>query len=140
MDELIALIESDETIVAEMTEQGPAGRDGVCKIIVTAAEPLGGHRVATLDGRYGDNTEPSHTHRLAGITKNAVDVGESVVAVFAGEIEEPSWNWNTNLPLFLGANGLLTQSCPATGLVRIMAWPITATKIMVSMREPIQQA
>ena len=156
MDEIIVLIEDDETlliamegdetIIAEMVEQGPPGIQGppgstdIPTITVLAAIPLGGHRVITLDGVYADNTIPDHAFRVAGITTGAVAAGDYTAAIYLGEITEPTWNWDPEKPLFLGQNGLLTQDCPATGFILIVAVPVDAHTIRAAIREPTQRA
>lgn len=119
---------------------GPSGDDIV---VVTAAIDLGGHRVVTLDGvgeaRYADNTQSTHLHRVLGITLGAFNTGTLGTVMRLGEIIEPTWNWTLNQPIFLGTNGLLTQTPPVSPAVflQIVGFPILPTSMFVDLRDPI---
>jgi hypothetical protein len=55
--------------------------------------------------------------------------------VFFGELEEVSWNWDITKPIFIGINGLLTQTPPNSGFSCIIAYPVTTTKIFINKQE-----
>lgn len=120
---------------------GPAGPAGGSAITGIAGENLGGHRMVVSDalGRfvYASNDEPSHFHKVLGMTMGAVVAMDVANVLRMGEIEETSWNWTLDLPVFLSTNGLLTQTAPTTGFSLIVGFPITTTKLFVSLREPI---
>lgn len=85
--------------------------------IPTAITALSGHRVVTpsIDGRvgYASNTNPAHTHVPLWITLTAA-VGDGEISVLKlGDVTEFSWNWTPGLPVFLGADGAVTQVPPA---------------------------
>lgn len=112
---------------------GPRGPSGG-EFTVLAAEALGGHRAVTADGFHA---EPEEANAVAGITLTSAATGASVVVVSSGLMQEDSWNWTPNLPVFFGASGVLTQTAPNAGLIRRIAWAITPTKINVDMMPPI---
>jgi hypothetical protein len=96
----------------------PAGGGGQAQNIVvagTAATALSGHRAVTRleDGTFGyaSNDNIDHLGLPLWVTTGASSMGAAVQAVALGEIIEPSWSWSLG-PVFLGANGLLTQSVP----------------------------
>ncbi|MGW5147536.1 hypothetical protein [Rhodococcus koreensis] len=100
---------------------GPDGPPGtgsaVNQVLVTgeAAEPLSGHRAVTRrpDGlfEYASNTRSEHLHTPIWVTTGAAAVGAHVTAVAFGELLEPTWAWVPG-PVYLGADGALTQTAP----------------------------
>lgn len=109
-----------------------------------AATALSGHRAVTLDSigklNYASNDNYVHSFKLLGMTTGAVAEGALATVLFAGELTEPSWNWNINLPIFLGANGLLTQivpQAPSAMFILEVAWPVTPTLIYWKIGTPI---
>jgi hypothetical protein len=95
--------------------------------------------VLDADGRavYASNDQPDHFHKVLGMTLEAVSALSPVNILRGGEITEPSWNWVLNAPVFLSTNGLLTQTSPTSGFSLIVGFPVTTTKLFVSLREPI---
>lgn len=110
-------------------------------LIGTAGVALGGHRVVieSLGSLYyADTTNLAHVNRVVGLTLNACSLGQSVVYVKDGLVTEPSWAWNTSLPVWLSTNGLLTQSpSNTTGFVMIIGNPVSSTSLYVSLKTPI---
>lgn len=123
--------------------QGPAGPSGGAAISVTAASAIGGHRIVVLDDAgapaYASNQDINHLSKVLGMTLNAANPGDTLSIVRTGDVVEPTWNWTLNLPVFLGTNGLLTQTPPSTPALfsQVVGFPITATKMFVNIREPI---
>lgn len=98
--------------------QGSGGGSGSQVLLtVLAAITLSGHRVVTPlpDGTvtYADNTTAAHLHAALWVTMGAAATGTSVDVLLYGVVTEPSWSWLPG-PLYLGANGLLTQTPPST--------------------------
>lgn len=97
--------------------QGAVGASGNTSFTKTAAQALGGHRVVRLISAaavdYADNATLAHGDDVLGVTTGAASLGADVTVVRTGEITEPSWNWTALEPLFLGRNGLLTQTAPS---------------------------
>lgn len=107
----------------------------------TAGASLSGHRMVYLDSsellQYAENTTPSHAERVLGMTTGAITSGASGPVLREGEITEPSWNWTIGSPIFLGVNGLLTQTRPtASGsFVLQVAFPVTSTKVFIDIKQ-----
>lgn len=143
----IVTVATSEIHVVTMGQQGPQGPvgpigpTGGSALSVYAGEALGGNRIVVLDGAgqayYATNADPTHFHRVLGMTLNSGAMGEPVSVIRNGEVIEPSWNWTLYIPVFLGTNGLLTQTQPSTGFSLIVGFPVTTTKLFVSIREPI---
>lgn len=122
-------------IQGDKGDKGDKGDPGaLSSYTYTAGEALGGHRVTVIDNNlayYADSSNLSHINKPLGISSNASAEGEEINIVFFGEMEESSWNWDINKPIWIGLNGLLTQIVPVSGFSCIIAKPITATKIFV---------
>jgi hypothetical protein len=120
---------------------GPPGPTGGIALQYQAGEALGGHRMVVLDDTgkavYADNTVLSHANKVLGMTTGAASMGGIATIQTGGEMTEPSWSWVLDTPIWLSSSGMLTQVAPVTGFSLIVAFPITATKIFINLREPI---
>jgi len=124
--------------------QGEQGAPGGTLLQRIAATNLSGHRAVLMNAQgkvdYASNDDITHANRLVGITTGAVVTdAEALIQIF-GEVTEPSWNWNTALPVYLGANGNLTQTPPAAPSAHfsiVVGFPISNTSLFVNIREPI---
>jgi hypothetical protein len=119
---------------------GPAGGYAVG----TAAAALSGHRVVTAsaDGtwRYASNDNLADFAAPLWVTTGAVDAGEQGEAVILGPMTEPSWSWTPG-PVFLGANGVLTQTPPAAPAAAFLAqigYATSATGLFVDRNPSIK--
>jgi hypothetical protein len=123
--------------------QGPPGTDGGSSLAAYSNVPIGGHRFVYLDNaenaQYASNEVLANANTVLGMTAGAANAGYMINVIRSGEITEPTWNWTLNAPVFLGINGLLTQTQPESPALfsLIVGFPITATKLFVSIREPI---
>lgn len=138
----------EEITILSVAEQGPPGATGPIgpsggsALTVTAGPALGGHRLVVMDGadtaQYADPTNLSHAGIVLGMTVGAVVAGQPLNVIRLGEITEPTWNWTLNQPVYLGLNGVPTQTLPPTAVFSlVVGFPITSTKLFVSIREPI---
>lgn len=121
--------------------QGPPGPAGASVTSYVAGETLGGNRAvkANVSGQavYATNTDAASQH-LLGVTTGAAVFGDNVSVQRSGVMVEPSWSWSPNQPVFLGANGVLTQTYPTGALLSIIVgFALTPTSIHLSPREPI---
>ena len=121
--------------------QGIPGPPGGLTLQYPAAIPLGGHRMVVLNSEeraiYADNTNLAHARKVLGMTTGATSAGDMATIQTGGEMTEPSWAWTLDSPIFLAADGLLTQTQPVTGLSLVVAFPITPIKIFLNLREPL---
>lgn len=106
-------------------------------VAVTASENLGGHRIVTVEGYYASKDTATDKNKVLGMTTGAVSIGSEATVQVGGFIEESSWNWNVDLPVFLSTNGQLTQSAITSGFSLIVGKPRTATNMFISISEPI---
>lgn len=144
--ETIVVVPSPALEIVEVAEQGPpgvAGPSGGSTLSAIAGTALGGHRMVILDAdslaRYATADSPAHFGSVVGLTLGAAAPGSPVEIQRAGEVIEPSWSWAVGLPVYLGVDGLLTQVPPAApSFCLIVGFPVTPTKLFVSLREPIK--
>ena len=146
MNHTIEIVDEQIIVISEGI-QGPPGPSvdggGGGLAAYVAATALGGHRAVILDtaghAAYADNADLTHLRRVIGITTGAADQGSAVTVVGNGTVNEPSWNWNVNLPVYLGSNGLLTQTvptAPGAKFLTVVGFPISNTSLFVNVREP----
>lgn len=104
---------------------------------------ISGHRFIFLDenqnARYASSDVQTHAAKILGMTLGASAIGDPIKVKRSGEIVEPSWNLIPDMAVYLGLNGMLTQVEPANPSVfsLIVGFPVTATKLFLSFREPI---
>ena len=107
----------------------------------TASINLSALRAVILDNAgqfaYADSGTPSHAYRVAGILPYAISQGTEGVAYRLGEITDAVWSWTRGSPIFLGTNGQLTQTPPTTGILLVLAQPISPTVINLVQPVPI---
>lgn len=127
--------------------QGPAGPAGAAGAVhsKTASAAIGGHRVVVADGADGvlvaDPTSAAHLHSVLGITEGAAVEDDAISVRFAGEMTEDSWSWTPDAPIYVGLAGVLTQTPPVgAAWLRIVAVAVSATRIVVGLREPVALA
>jgi hypothetical protein len=127
----VTVARAPSAIAAVIGPPGPASD----QLTVIAAEPLGGQRAVTADGYL---CLPTLLDRLLGITKHAGTTGDVVAVQDRGLMEDASWNWTPNAPVFITGAGVLTQTPPVSGAVRRIAWAVSATGINIDLIVPIQ--
>lgn len=140
----VEVLQSVGRVVEVVTEgpQGAKGEPGGSTFSVTAGENLGGHRVVATNGAdaavYASSLVLNQANMVLGMTTAAVSVGGDVNVIRQGEVEEPSWNWTIGSPVYLGNNGVLTQTLPnGAAFSLIVGFPVTPTKLFIALREPI---
>jgi hypothetical protein len=141
-----------EIIVTIANGQGPAGPPGPPgsstpggAITKLSNGVLGGGRVL----RYVDSTHVgyasadtvAHAPVLAGVSRTAVSGAEqSIELVRLGEIDDSGWTWTPGLPIYLGINGVMTQSYSAAwAFAVVIGFAVSATRIVVDFKDSIIQ-
>lgn len=116
---------------------GPAG-DGSFTLL--ADRPLGGHRLVAADGGcivYADCTTATAL-TLIGMTAHAAVAGDEIAIRRFGLVAEASWAWDPSRPVYLGFDGVPTQSLPPGALFSVVIGiPTTPTHLFLAPREPI---
>lgn len=121
--------------------QGLPGQAGASYLTYLADGALGGQRVvrATTAGKVGyvDPSDPAQAHAAIGLTMGAAADGEDINVQFSGEMSEPGWTWTANQPVFVGANGVPTQTPPATGFQAVIGVATSVTAMAIQIKSPI---
>lgn len=122
--------------------QGPPGTGGgdTSSITKNCDEAISAYRAVISNGADGillaQNTNIAHRNNVIGITTQAGALNDDVDVQKFGELTFAGWAWTPGLPIFVGANGLLTQTPPVNPAVfsQIVAQALTATKIDILLR------
>ena len=109
----------------------------------TAGIALSGQRAVVLNSSkqliYATNSDVTHAVKILGITLGAALAGGSIAVQREGVLNEVSWTWTPGLPIFLGDNGALTQTPPASPskFSITLGFAEDATTMLVSIGTPI---
>lgn len=125
----IVVVEEEITILSTGT-QGPEGLQGQSgeAETINASIALGGGRAVEVGGVYADPSTEDSISRYIGVTQNAVSAGQDVNIKKSGSMTDLSWSWTVDEPIYIGANGVLTQT-PTAQNIRRIAWAVSATTI-----------
>ena len=120
-------------------EKGDPGATSGMIVEYPVAYPMSGHRIVVLNGNkeaiYASSDNPLHATKVLGMTTGAAIFGNIGIQT-GGVLIEPSWSWILDTPIWLGLNGLMTQTVPASGFSLIVGFPISPTEMFVDIREP----
>lgn len=116
--------------------QGNLGGSIGTEITLVAGQNLSALRAVTTNGSgdavYASNTSLSNA-LVVGITKTATAIASQVQIVPSGLLVDLFWNW-TKGPVFLGTNGMLTQTAPTSGAIVVqIGRAITPTHLQVDI-------
>lgn len=105
-----------------------------------AGQNLSGNMAVIIyDGMalYADNSNINHAGIVIGITTGGASIGSDATIQYHGEMTEPSWNWITNEPIFLGTHGRLSQIDTSTAFSNILGFAVTPTTMFINLETPI---
>ena len=146
MSDSIILVEKPPDIqLITLGIQGPAGPAGATAQVTQKVAPfaIGGQRILVgIAGSiaYASNANLSHAGKVIGISVNAATTGQLVDIHESGEITDSSWTWTIDQPVYLGTNGLMTQTPPATGsalFLQVLGFAVLTTKVFFRPFQPI---
>jgi hypothetical protein len=132
--------------VGEVGPIGPQGLPGSAQSTITriTAIPIGGHRVVVLDGSehviYADYLDLTHADKVLGVTTGAADAGALATIQTYGEMVEPSFSLTPGDAVYVGANGMFTQTSPASGFSRGIGFAMAPTKLFIDLSVPTVRA
>jgi hypothetical protein len=142
--DIISTIEPPQELVSMLqVQQGPSGPPGVgVSNTLVAQQALGGHRAVIAVGLngadYANTLDEAHFGRVIGVTLGAADALAEVIVQTAGPLDETSWDWVPDTDIWLGYNGLLTQTPPrVAAFVQRVGFALTPTRIWVDLSEPV---
>lgn len=133
-------LKSSSNIVRIVQTNALVQGGGYADVYMTASKALSGHRavIATGSGAdYPSIANDTHGNLIIGVTLSAAENGAQVAIRTQGEVVEPTWNWTLG-PVFVGDNGVLSQTLPTGAWVRRIGTAISATRLIVEPSPVIQ--
>lgn len=121
------------------------GIDGQDAYYTNTSVPLAAYKVICLTGvgeyGYASSNSSPHARRVLGVTTRFIAAGEQLVVKQKGSISNPEWNWNIDLPVWLGLNGDLTQREPDVSFgdefSLVLGYPLDAVTINLQTEQPV---
>lgn len=84
-----------------------------------------------------DPADEYQVGQIVGLTVSAAGAaGVQVDIQSSGAVDDAGWSW-TDGPVFLGADGALTQTPPTAGWEVVVGWPLSPTRLNLTFDEPI---
>lgn len=124
-------------IVVQFSGAPPAQTSPV--ITLTAGADIGGHRGVSVGpdglGMYADKGSAPD---CIGVSAGAAVDGAALAVQTSGEMTESSWSWNPGEPVYLGDNGLLTQTPTTTGNLVVIGTATGEKRLLINIEQPIQ--
>lgn len=113
-----------------------AGAGGGGGLTGLAGETINGHRVVAwaADGTLV-HAQPANVFAIAGLTTASASIGGVVTAANDGAVTFAGWSWTAG-PVFLGADGTLTQTLPATGFAVVIGRG-DGTRLFINLQPPV---
>ncbi len=110
-------------------------------IILTAGENISALRVITVntdgEGIYADSSTVNHANLIAGISYTAGLEGESIKVIHQGKVKDSFFSFDMTKPIFLGSNGVLTQTPPTSGIAVIIGSPVAVDTLILRIQGSI---
>lgn len=115
----------------------PLPADG-SRTVRTAGETISALRVVYESGGevFRLDQASDNVQALLGISVTAAAEGGAIKIQRDGSIDTPGWTWTEGL-VFLGADGLLTQTVPTTGWEVVVGYAPTSTRLNIDFDEPV---
>ena len=130
-----------KTVVIDEGARGPRGLSDLFFLNRIANSNLGGHRavISNEDGTldYADSSNVGHLGKVLGIIVRSTLAGQRVDVIRGGLLEFEGWSFDTDLPVYLATNGLLTQNPASAGFSQILGFAESPAGLFVNLREPI---
>lgn len=123
--------------------QGPPGDTDAAMLIGTAATAINALKVVKFEADLlyiASATLQTDANKVVGIAVTAAsNPGDTISVRTDGEMSDGSWNWASGA-VYLGANGVLTQTAPLTGFVLEIGRVRAPTKIIIDIQNPFMRA
>ncbi|PKM30241.1 MAG: hypothetical protein CVV07_07435 [Gammaproteobacteria bacterium HGW-Gammaproteobacteria-11] len=118
-------------------EPGPAGGSAIQRVAGVAISALqvvyeASGAVYPLSYLDDENIE-----FLLGIALTAADQGNPLNIQRSGVVNDSAWSWTPG-PVWLGANGALTQTPPSDGFDVAIGVAVSATRLNLNLQFPIE--
>lgn len=145
-------VKKQDAISIKMIQRGLSGEKGEAGDAAaanttnayTAGENLSALKLVCIDTTSGelflaDSVDVGTSYTVIGMTLNAVNAGEQPNILFEGPYIDSGWSWNmaSDVSLFLGANGLITQTPPTSGYLLRVGFATSSQSIFLHLSEPV---
>jgi hypothetical protein len=96
--------------------------------------------VQLLSGQLAvcDGADPASFGRMVGLAVVSAGPGDLLAPVRSGLVSDSSWNWQLDLPVYVGAGGLLTQDLAGLAYIQIAGYPQSATSVYMDVEDAIR--
>jgi hypothetical protein len=85
---------------------------------------------------YADAAMAAHAYRVVGVLTTAVTTGNTAQVLQGGKASDSSWGWARGTPIYIGGNGVLTQTAPSSGFILQIATVVSSQSIFVEIQDP----
>lgn len=146
-DEYCIVVEPDpDVMVVAVSDQGPPGPPGApgpaggAAVQRLAGESLSALRmVYELDGQVFvlSSADAAHIDLLLGLALTAAPAGNATNIQLIGAVDDAAWSWTPG-PIWLGINGALTQTPPASGFDVRLGAAVSATRVILNIEEAVR--
>lgn len=145
MTDSVLVVHDTAVTVLASGQQGPAGPPGPPGLagsagasysILTAGAALGGNRVVIDNATYADNSNDAHINKVIGFTVGAATLGAPVNIQSSGELD--GFSGLAIAPVYLAANGTLTQDVPTSGFIQKLGNAISSTAVLIAISPPLK--
>ena len=110
--------------------------------IYITTEVISALRMVTLvsesDCKLGQSQTIFEDAKIVGVALNASAIGGNVTCLTYGILEDPSFTFPLNEPLFLKANGVISNIEESTGFSTQVGHSLGTGAIFINIREPIE--
>ncbi|MEM7578255.1 MAG: hypothetical protein AAF316_00125 [Cyanobacteria bacterium P01_A01_bin.80] len=131
----------DEQIEIYVNSEGNGDNSKFFSELKTATSSLSALRIIRLsDLTYASADEIEDLSSPLAVTTLAVASSNQFRALLAGEISDDSWNWDINLPIYLGLNGFPTQTIDfdTFSFIKVIGSPISSTSFQLKFEPSIK--
>lgn len=84
-----------------------------------------------------DPMDDVHISALLGVTVTAAQIGGTTIVQRQGTLDEAGWTWTPGGLVFLGADGVLTQTAPTTGWEVVIGTAASDTRLNLAIQDPV---
>jgi hypothetical protein len=136
---LVTTLGSSSALITTVSVPGPQGEkgdpgDAADTPTFEAGESLSAKRAIRVEGDiayYADGADSAHAGKALGISAGAVSLGDTVTVRMTGMVQELTWTL-TEGPVYVGANGALTQSVSGLAFVQQIGVAVSPTQININ--------
>jgi hypothetical protein len=135
-DTITSVVGATRIEIIELAIQGPPGAPGNTALTAIAAVALSGHRALALNGEgfavYASSDDWT-AQAIIGISQHAGEAGAEITVQDSSAMGWPANDLTPQAPVFLGLNGMLTQTVPMIGWLRCLGFAVDTDLLMIDI-------